>query len=209
MRRLSIFALSLGAALILLAVLISWYVLSYQAGNATMSNMMGQMMGSQYSTTLNPMPAYFWASMIALFAVLTVGLVGAVYYLAYPEIRQSKASVYETSKNLSESPAAPGIIPSSNPVKSSTADSSKESWSALLRTSTPEEKRILEVLSAHNGVHLQKLIVKETGLSKLRTHRIISRFAGRGIVNVTKSGNTNEVRLAPWLNQPSQSDEAQ
>ena len=173
-----------------------------------MSNMMGQMMGSQYSTTLNPMPAYFWASMIALFVLLTVGIVGAAYYLTYPEIRQSRASVYETSKNLSESPAAPRIISSSNRVRSSTADSSKESWSALLRTSTPEEKRILEVLSAHNGVHLQKLIVKETGLSKLRTHRIISRFAGRGIVSVTKSGNTNEVKLAPWLNQPSRSDAA-
>ena len=68
-----------------------------------------------------------------------------------------------------------------------------------MRTSKPEEKRILEVLSAHNGVYLQKLIVKETDLSKLKTHRIISRFAERGIVTATKSGNTNEVRLATWL----------
>jgi uncharacterized membrane protein len=76
----------------------------------------------------------------------------------------------------------------------------------LMRTSKPEEKRILEVLSAHNGVYLQKFIVKESGLSKLKTHRIISRFAERGIVSAMKSGNTNEVRLSPWLNQPSQTD---
>ena len=171
-----------------------------------MSNMMGQMMGSQYSSTLNPMPTYFWASMITLFAVLVVGLVGVVYYTAYPQIKQSPASITaDAGKNIPIEHASKEVVSSSNLSTSATA-TSKEIWSILLRTSTPEEKRILEVLSAHNGVHLQKLIAKETGLSKLRTHRIVSRFAGRGIVNVTKSGNTNEVRLAQWLNQSSETD---
>ncbi len=58
---------------------------------------------------------------------------------------------------------------------------------------------MLDVLSAHGGKHLQKLIVKESGLSKLKTHRILSRFAERGIVTVKKSGNTNEISLADWL----------
>ena len=173
-----------------------------------MYNMMGQMMGSQYSGTVNPMPRYFWALMIALFAALGVGLVGALYYGVYPEIKQTAPVQVQTSKNLSDTHATREIVTPSSMASGSTSTSSKESWSALLRTSTPEEKRILEVLSAHNGVQLQKLIVKETGISKLRTHRIISRFAGRGIVNVTKSGNTNEVRLASWLNQPPQTDKA-
>ncbi len=68
-----------------------------------------------------------------------------------------------------------------------------------MRTSKPDEKRVLEVLSSHNGAYLQKLIVKEAELSKLKIHRIISRFAERGIVTVTKNGNTNLVRLATWL----------
>lgn len=46
---------------------------------------------------------------------------------------------------------------------------------------------------------MQKYIRKEAELSRLKTHRIISRFVERGIVSVTKSGNTNEVVLADWL----------
>lgn len=47
--------------------------------------------------------------------------------------------------------------------------------------------------------------VYEHRLSKLRTHRIISRFVERGIVTAVKSGNTNEIRLAEWLNETAQS----
>jgi uncharacterized membrane protein len=57
------------------------------------------------------------------------------------------------------------------------------------------------VLAAHDGKYLQKFIVKETGLSKLKTHRIVSRLAERGIVTAVSSGNTNEVSLSPWLQQ--------
>lgn len=71
----------------------------------------------------------------------------------------------------------------------------------MVRTSNPEEKKVLDVLAGHNGTYLQKFIVKESGLSKLKTHRIISRFAERGIVSAVKSGNTNEVSLSPWLKQ--------
>ena len=166
-----------------------------------MSGMMGQMMDNQYSGIANPMPTYVWFSIIALIVALAAGVAGTVYYVAYPEIKKTPDHV-EADKNLSNSDSVDKIVQSNLP--SNSAAPSKESWSMLMRTSKPEEKRILEVLSAHDGVYLQKLIVKETGLSKLKTHRIISRFAERGIVNATKSGNTNEVRLSPWLNQTSQ-----
>ena len=70
----------------------------------------------------------------------------------------------------------------------------------LLRTSKEDEKKVLQLLSLHGGKYLQKYIVKEAELSKLQTHRIVSRFAERGIVTVAKSGNTNEVSLSLWLN---------
>jgi hypothetical protein len=184
-----------------LAIVISWYILDFEAGNATMSGMMGQMMGGQYPRIANPMPTYVWFSIIALIAALAASVTGTVYYLAYPEIKQVVDQA-EAEKNLSASDSVDKALHSNLP--SNSTKPSKESWSMLMRTSKPEEKRILEVLSAHNGVYLQKLIVKESGLSKLKTHRIISRFAERGIVNATKSGNTNEVRLSPWLNQTGQ-----
>jgi uncharacterized membrane protein len=52
------------------------------------------------------------------------------------------------------------------------------------------------VITAHQGRHLQKYIRKEAGLSRLKTHRIIARFAERGIVSLKKSGNTNEIFLS-------------
>jgi len=77
-----------------------------------------------------------------------------------------------------------------------------DSWPVLLRTSKPDERKVLEVLAAHDGKYLQKYISKESGLSKLRTHRIVARFVERGIVTASKSGNTNEVSLADWLKKP-------
>ena len=41
--------------------------------------------------------------------------------------------------------------------------------------------------------------MKESGLSKLKTHRILTRFEERGIITASKSGNTNEITLAEWL----------
>jgi hypothetical protein len=76
------------------------------------------------------------------------------------------------------------------------------SWSVLLRTLKPDERKVLEVLAAHDGTYLQKYVSKESGLSKLRTHRIVARFVERGIVTASKSGNTNEVSLADWLKKP-------
>jgi hypothetical protein len=77
-----------------------------------------------------------------------------------------------------------------------------DSWPVLLRTSKPDERKVLEVLAAHDGKYLQKYISRESGLGKLRTHRIIARFVERGIVTASKSGNTNEVSLADWLKKP-------
>jgi len=46
---------------------------------------------------------------------------------------------------------------------------------------------------------LQKYVVKEGGLNRLKTHRIIARFAQRGIVTVKEFENTNGVLLSDWI----------
>jgi len=39
---------------------------------------------------------------------------------------------------------------------------------------TPEEQKVLNVLINHQGKYLQKYVVKEAGLSRLKTHRVVA-----------------------------------
>jgi uncharacterized membrane protein len=68
---------------------------------------------------------------------------------------------------------------------------------------TPEEQKVMSVLVAHKGKYLQKYVGKEAGLSRLKTHRIVARFAQRGIVTVKEFGNTNEIVISDWVNNSS------
>ncbi|MGQ9468597.1 MAG: helix-turn-helix transcriptional regulator [Nitrososphaerales archaeon] len=75
----------------------------------------------------------------------------------------------------------------------------ESSYDTILKTLKPDERLVLEVLRKHDGKYLQKWIRKETGLTRLKTHRIIARLAERGIVTVKTHGNTNEVALSSWI----------
>ena len=52
---------------------------------------------------------------------------------------------------------------------------------------------------------LQKDIRWKTGLSRVKTHRILHRLAKRGIVSAEKYYNTNKITLADWLTRESTS----
>jgi len=69
----------------------------------------------------------------------------------------------------------------------------------VMRVAKPDERAALEVLRNSRGVCLQKDITYKTGLSKLKTHRIVARLAERGIIQVKKVGKTNEIRVPAWL----------
>ena len=178
-------------------LVVIWYLTSYQGGSGSFAGMMQQMMGGQATVggTVASMPGYVWGSVAALSILAVVGVVGLVYYLAYPEIKTGAVSV------ATPSAATPATPPSAAAAEPQSPTVMKENWATVVRTSNPEEKKVLEVLAGHGGTYLQKFIVKESGLSKLKTHRIVSRFAQRGIVSAVKSGNTNEVSLSPWLKQ--------
>lgn len=179
MRRATQFlAVFLGAAAALVAVTL-WYLFAYQENVGSINGMMGQMAGNGYTDgMLRPMPSSVWAGLLVLSVVTVAGIAGFAYYAALPEI--------------------PLRVQKAPPEKRTTADNGL-SWSALIRTSNEEERKVLGILEAHDGKYLQKFIVKESGLSKLKTHRILSRFAEGGVVTAEKKGNTNEISLAPWL----------
>jgi len=113
-----------------------------------------------------------FSSLLFLSTVLA-SVVGVIYFLVLPEMK----TYY-----------APG---NSN---------GKENTAMVMKTLKPEERSIVNVLDAHGGTYLQKYITKEAGLSRLKTHRLVAALSERGIVQVEKYGNTNQVKLAKWFN---------
>ncbi len=182
MRKTLLFSIVLAMSTISLLAYTSWMVYAFgsMATSDWMLNMMNRMMGGQFSAPPGSSLMFSpWMAVLPLGLVATtvLGVVGLAYFVLFSELRQPKPS--RGSERLGANVY--------------------DSVDVLMRTLTTEEKMVLEVLIAHEGKYLQKYVRKEAGLSRLKTHRIIVRFAERGIVNVTKFGNTNQVVLADWL----------
>jgi uncharacterized membrane protein len=194
MRRVNLFLIILIAALTALITLTAVGFAIFTSSQATQqnpSNWMGQMwsgssgmMGqtSAAQTATNPLLSYFGVLFAVMIGLIVVGIIGLAYYLLYPQIRIGIVQPQTTFKIISPQ------------VSSETSQ-----YNAVSKTLTEEERKIINVLTAHNGKYLQKYIRNETGLSRLKTHRIIARLADRGIVSLEKTGNTNQVFLADWL----------
>jgi len=112
-----------------------------------------------------------FSSLLFLSTVLA-SVVGVIYFLVLPEMK----TYY-----------APGN------------GNGRENTAVVLKTLKPEERSIVNVLDAHGGTYLQKYITREAGLSRLKTHRMVAALSERGIVQVEKYGNTNQVKLAKWF----------
>ena len=182
MRRINLFLILLIASLIALVALtlVSFYVLSSSSSdwvNEMWGHMGGMMGGTSGSVVQNPAAPYFMVGIVVLVGVVVVSAGGLVYFYVFPEVRTGQA---RRGGQVS--------------AQDSTA------YEAIVKTLTDEERKVIEVLTVHNGKYLQKYIRKEAGLSRLKTHRILVRLADRGIVTLKKTGNTNEVQLSDWLN---------
>ncbi len=193
MRRVNLFLIILIAALIALITLTAVGFAIFTSTQATQqnpSNWMGQMWGGSggmmgqpaAQAATNPLLTYFGVLFVVMIGLTVVGIVGLAYYLLYPQIRIGAVHPQPTFKIISPQ-----------------ASSETSPYNAVTKTLTEEERKIINVLNAHNGKYLQKYIRSETGLSRLKTHRIIARLADRGIVSLEKTGNTNQVFLADWL----------
>jgi len=143
--------------------------------------MMGQT-GTTVQATYSPLLPYFGVLFAVLIIVTVIGVIGIAYYLLYPQIRIGAANPPQS-------------------VASQLSINKVAAYESVAKTLTDEERRIIQVLNTHEGKYLQKYIRSETGLSRLKTHRIIARLAERGIVSLEKTGNTNQVYLANWLMQ--------
>src|SRR2546422_7045545 len=111
-------------------------------------------------------------SSLLFLSTLLASMVGVLYFLVLPEMK----TYY-----------APGN------------GNGRENTAMVLKTLKPDERTIVNVLDAHGGTYLQKYITREAGLSRLKTHRLVAALSERGIVQVEKYGNTNQVKLAKWF----------
>jgi predicted transcriptional regulator len=160
--------------------------MSQMWGGANNHDGMGSMMGQTGTAPSSGLLPYFGILFAVLMCVTVIGIIGVSYYLLYPQIRVGTVGVIQATQNIAATqPASIG----------STA------YESVVKTLTEEERKVIEVLSRHQGKYLQKYIRNETGLSRLQTHRIIARLADRGIVSLEKTGNTNQVYLSSWLQQ--------
>jgi len=114
----------------------------------------------------------FIGPLVALLSVLG-------YTLTFPELGEGK----------------PKTEPSSVPI----VEKGESALSAVLRVLNEDERKVIEILVAEGGTMLQKDIRWKTGLSRVKTHRILFRLAKRGIVSAEKHYNTNRITLADWL----------
>jgi uncharacterized membrane protein len=218
MRRMHLFLFCLVVALAVLLTLafVSWYYsatsptsytdswMNQMWGGSTSSNYggMGGMMGGGTGTS-TATTSYLWVIPLILGIAVAITIVGVAFYSVFPELKYIKTNttcnptVTQASVDVNSAPSA--LETKTTQALSESLPNVNNNCDVLLRTLTPEEKKVVNVLVAHQGKYLQKYVVKETGLSRLKIHRIIARFAKRGIVNVEEFGNTNQIVLANWV----------
>ncbi len=122
-------------------------------------------------------PRSFWLFLFVVPLVVAVAVLG--YALVFPELGEEK----------------PEVKPSSVPP----VERGESALDAVLRVLNDDERKVIETLVAEGGMMLQKDIRWKTGLSRVKTHRILFRLAKRGVVSAEKYYNTNKIVLADWL----------
>ena len=165
--------------------------LGRSTGSGNNGGMGGMMGGNGTGTTAT---TNLWIIPITLIVAVAIGTIGFGFYMVYPEIRNIRRTC-EPAKNEHISATSTKPLGIDLPI----SNAAPNSCEVILKTMTPEEQKVLTVLIAHQGKYLQKYVGKEAELSRLKTHRIVARFAERGIVTVKPLGNTNEVTISDWV----------
>lgn len=119
-------------------------------------------------------PQSLWLALFVAPLLIAVSVLG--YSLVFPELSKE-----QTSKTTS------------------LAVEKESALMAVLRVLNDDERKVIETLAAEGGTMLQKDIRWKTGLSRVKTHRILFRLTKRGIVSAEKYYNTNKIKLADWL----------
>ncbi len=63
----------------------------------------------------------------------------------------------------------------------------------------PGEKKVVEILQRNEGSMTQRELVNESGLSKVKVHRVLKSLEGKKVVTKYSFGMTNRIRLEKKL----------
>lgn len=121
-------------------------------------------------------PRSLWLVLFVVPLFVAFSVLG--YSLAFPDLKIEKPKKQATPPTLEKGESA---------------------LDAVLRVLNEDERKVVETLVAEGGTMLQKDIRWKTGLSRVKTHRILFRLAKRGVVSAEKYYNTNKIYLAEWL----------
>ena len=75
------------------------------------------------------------------------------------------------------------------------------SFEGAMKVLREDEKNVCMAIWKEGGTALQKDVRWTTGLSKVKTHRVVTRLASRGVIIMRKDGNRNRLSLASWLHR--------
>jgi len=115
---------------------------------------------------------YAWAPFAAVPISFSIGLLA--YLALFPEIKQERH------------------------VKTA-LQTDQQTLDAVKRVLKDDERKIVELIMASEGTMLQRDIARQSGFSRVKTHRILYRLSQRGIVIAEKHYNTYQITLADWL----------
>ncbi len=115
---------------------------------------------------------YAWAPFVAVPVTFSIGL--AVYMVLFPEIKQ-------------------------NPPEKIVSSENHQTLDAVMRVLKDDERKVVELILTSGGSMLQRDIARQTGFSRVKTHRILYRLSTRGIIVAEKHYNTYKITVSDWL----------
>ncbi|MHA1910474.1 MAG: helix-turn-helix transcriptional regulator [Candidatus Kariarchaeaceae archaeon] len=112
---------------------------------------------------------------LGVFAIFSLGLFtgGSLFLYFFPEIRER---IHNKALTAAASP-----------------------YEVILHISTSEEILVVKAIDKLSPKVYQFEISKETGLSRMKIHRIVTRLSERGIINVEKIGKNSQISLSNWM----------
>jgi uncharacterized membrane protein len=113
-----------------------------------------------------------WAPFFVVSVSFSIGLLA--YLALFPEIKHEQ------------------------PVKAA-LQADQQTLEAVKRVLKDDERKIVELIMGSGGSMLQRDIARQSGFSRVKTHRILYRLSTRGIVVAEKHFNTYKIILADWL----------
>ena len=114
---------------------------------------------------------------LGILAIFCFGLFsgGSIFLYYFPEIREK---IHHKALTTNASP-----------------------YEVILHVSTSEEVLVVKAIDKLSPKVYQFEISKETGLSRMKIHRIVTRLSERGIINVEKIGKNSQISLSNWMNK--------